>query len=1116
MRVLLISAFPPDPAPEANHALHLSEHLAKSGLTVHVLCKNGSIAAAHPNIVVHPVMKDWSWSDVPRLLACLRECQPDVVLLLYIGWVFNHEPMITYLPTYCKRVLRGVPCVAQFEIVSTEAPPRSPLARVRRMIMALRAGRGVHWFFGTLLRDSARVIALSTPHRERLLTRDPGIEEKSVILPPPPLIRFCTDSPDLARHRAREVLGAGPDDFVWVYWGYIYPGKGVETLLRAFRIVSQRNSNARLAFVGGNLEIPNRKCNDYFQMVQCLPGILGIADKVIWTGNFNWDSEEGSRYLYAADACVLPFDYGVTLNSSSLAAASTHGVPVIGTELRVGRDEMLEHGRNIYLCPPRDPELLAEAMQLIGENSNFRERLRSGIRDLAEQWHRWDAMTAHMVGILESAVSSDKAPEREASYSYASTNEKKSRKEIILSARRPHHSDDALPGVQKDNTDLSPLVSSEANGLNNVGSPLVSVIVAAYNVEKYLVQCLDSLVNQTLKNTEIIVINDASTDNSAKIINSYSTRYSNVRVVHCESNRGLATVRNIGMRAARGKYIAFTDADDWADIRLCEEMYRRASEDNSDVLIADATVFYEDSKNFGRLFDHSIRRTLDPRSRTMPFDLRGEPRVLLLEPVAWTKLYKRSFLEKHAIEFEDGMNSYEDICFHFSVLLKAARISLLDKALLYYRMKRPGQISARTNRKVFEVFTVFQKIHDNLSALDVSADIWSMLVRVQLRQFDWLLKDRVQAAHKREFLALVARQFTLIPEAGLREFTRHATPNELSRLLCMSRNWLHIYEGVTKQRWLLFTMLCAALKYGRSDLLNLRRRRGILSRRAISLIRSFINKSYQLKRVRNTFRTVDSSVKQLVSQQPFALRMKEPLIETCRINNQLLFLYRCANSGIEHTIRRMQNDYYLTQAAVFREGDTVVDIGAHVGVVSIYLAKKFPFIKIYAIEPEPENFACLTRNIEANGATNVVAINKAVSGDCRQRTLYIDAGDNAWATINPLAAASRGVLRTALVDTITLDRLFQEYGIRHCRLLKIVAPGAVEEALGGITRGGCADLICGEVDLEDCNRVKLEIASWRIARQHFWRTVDQRAKPTVRSWISQLPTGSEQFLCKNS
>ena len=433
-------------------------------------------------------------------------------------------------------------------------------------------------------------------------------------------------------------------------------------------------------------------------------------------------------------------------------------------------------------------------------------------------------MTAHMVEILESAISCEKAREWGQSHSYVTTNEKTPRTKINTSETRTH-SDGALRRIQNGNPDLSPRVSSGQSTLNNTTTPLVSVVVAAYNVENYLIQCLDSLVNQTLKNTEILVINDASTDNSARIINDYSTRYSNVQVVHCESNQGLATVRNIGIRAARGKYIAFTDGDDWADIKLCEEMYQRASEDNSDVLIADATVFYEDSKNFGRLFDHSVRRTLDPRLSTMPFDLRSEPRILLLEPVAWTKLYKRSFLKKHAIQFEDGMNSYEDICFHFSVLLKAARISLLDKALLYYRMNRPGQISARTSRKIFEVFSVFQKIHDNLSVEDVPADIWSMLIRVQLRQFDWLLKDRVQAAHKREFIELVATQFSLIPRAGLREFTERATPHELSTLLCMSRKWLHVYEGVTRQRWLLFTMFCAALRYGRSDLLNLRRTR---------------------------------------------------------------------------------------------------------------------------------------------------------------------------------------------------------------------------------------------------------------------------------------------------
>ena len=98
------------------------------------------------------------------------------------------------------------------------------------------------------------------------------------------------------------------------------------------------------------------------------------------------------------------------------------------------------------------------------------------------------------------------------------------------------------------------------------------------------------------------------------------------------------------------------------------------------------------------------------------------------------------------------MNSYEDICFHFSVLLKAARISLIDDALFFYRRNRPGQISGRTDRRVFEVFAVFNKIQENLAAWKVPADIWAILVKVQMRQFDWLLRDRVQPRHRREFL----------------------------------------------------------------------------------------------------------------------------------------------------------------------------------------------------------------------------------------------------------------------------------------------------------------------------------------------------------------------------
>jgi len=234
---------------------------------------------------------------------------------------------------------------------------------------------------------------------------------------------------------------------------------------------------------------------------------------------------------------------------------------------------------------------------------------------------------------------------------------------------------------------------------------------------------------------------------------------------------------------------------------------------------------------------------------------------------------------------------------------------------------------------------------------------------------------------------------------------------------------------------------------------------------------------------------------------------KEAFVETCRIDGQVFFFSTPSRySGLEESVRRMADDYYLTHTAIFREGDTIVDIGAHVGVIAIYLAKRYPFVKVYAIEPDAANYACLIRNIELNSVANITAIKKAVSGDGLRRTLYVDALNGAWATIDAQAVSDGRILQTVQVDTLAVEQLFQRYGIRHCRLLKVTAPGAVHEFFQGIKRTGCIDLLCGEADLEDCSRPKLEMGSWRIARQHFWRTTERRADTNIYSWIHQIPT----------
>lgn len=1107
MKVLVVSVYPPDPAPEANHALHISEQLGMRGHSVHVLCAKGGVASQVPGVVVHSIARDWSWSDLPRIISHLREWRPDVVLLIYIGWVFNHHPMITFLPTICKAMRPQIPCVTQFEIVDTGLPRRSIMTRMIRKAATLWAGRKeLDWLFGSLLRDSTRTIVLSSPHRDRLVQHHADVREKTSIIPPPPLIRLSRDSPEEARTSIRQLIGAADDDFVFIYWGYIYPGKGVETLLRAFSLVSKQDPSVRLVLVGGKLEITDRPqhCGDYFEMVRQLPEELGIAEKVMWTGGFRWDEDTGSRYLHAGDACVLPFDYGVTLNNSSLAAACAHGLPVISTELPKGRDEGLEHGRNIYLCPPRDAETLAEALSLVREERDLRERLRAGARDLARKWYRWETATHRLVGVLESAISESQdgaravpmPPPTMGTHSGGSPS---------LTEAETHHTTRRPPDAQRRHPALA---SSDASRDDTLPTtvPFVSVIVAVHNVDRYLSHCLDALVHQTLKNVEIVVVNDASTDRCAEIIDAYRPRHPNLRVVTCDRNVGLASVRNIGLRSATGRYIAFADGDDWVDVRMCDALYRRAIGDNADVVIADATVFYDDSKKFGPFFDQPIRQKLDPRLRSTPFTHHGEPQVLLLEPVAWTKLYDRAFLLTHAIEFEEGMNSYEDICFHFSVLLKAKRISLLDDRLFFYRQNRPGQISGRTNRKIFEVFSVFDRVHENLAAWRAAPSVWAALTKVEIRQFNWLLKDRVQPHHKKEFLASAARQLKGIPPEGLRSFIRQANAHELTVLLCLRNRWLYGYEKIASGRWPLLQLWSIAVRDGAVHAV----RRGYqaiqegLRNRVASSVRRLVHKATHVESVTQAVKAVGEKLDSITASQIQGSPPGGPLIEVCRIDDQVLLLSRPHASAVVKPKWRIDNDYYLIRTAICRDGDVIVDIGANIGVFSIYLAMKHPFVKVYAIEPDPTSYECLRKNVELNRLANVVVVNMAISGDGLKRTLYLNSSQHGGATISPEMASSYHVLRTVEVETTTLEQLFEEHRISHCRVLKVTAPGAVDESLRSFARSGAVDFLCGEAHLSDCSRSRLEAVSWRIARRHFWRMIEPNRK-TGHPWIHHVP-----------
>jgi polysaccharide biosynthesis protein PslF len=402
MKVLVISsAFPPMQAGEATNAFHLCEHLAGQDVEVHVLTGHQNNTVRHPRFTVHPIMRSWYWSDLPGLARFLKRCSPDAVLLFYIHFVYNDHPMITFAPTVCRRLLPNVPFVTRFEN-PIGIPPRGrslPNRLVRRAVMQWAGTNNVDYTFGTLLRDSHRLIVLAERHGRALARLSAEVSRKSVLIPPPPNMRICPDDNGNAYARGRNALRIQPNDFVLAYLGYIYPNKGIETLLNAAQMVSAERRNVRLLLIGGAITSQYPDHRPYAREMHALAEKLRIEDRVTWTGEYAADTDEASRYLRVADACILPFDVGVQLNNSSFSSAAAHGLPIITTQ-----GAMLEpafvHQENVWLCPPKSPEAVAEAIKLLMDSPSLRQRLHTGALKLAEEWFSWEGAIERTMATL--------------------------------------------------------------------------------------------------------------------------------------------------------------------------------------------------------------------------------------------------------------------------------------------------------------------------------------------------------------------------------------------------------------------------------------------------------------------------------------------------------------------------------------------------------------------------------------------------------------------------------------------------------------------------------------------------------------------------------------------
>lgn len=223
----------------------------------------------------------------------------------------------------------------------------------------------------------------------------------------------------------------------------------------------------------------------------------------------------------------------------------------------------------------------------------------------------------------------------------------------------------------------------------------VSIVVPVYNVEKYLKESLDSAVNQSLKDIEIIAVNDGSTDNSSEILKVYEEKYSNFKVINQE-NKGLSGARNTGIVECKGEYIYFLDSDDYIDLNSMEYCYKEAKKDNLDILTFDAETFLDEQSNIAEINKEGFYRENLIESKTMSgeeFYIYSNRKGAYRAPV-WLNFYKREFIEKNNLIFYEGIVHEDEIHTSKSFIL-AKKIKYIPKRFFFRRVRENSIMTRR-------------------------------------------------------------------------------------------------------------------------------------------------------------------------------------------------------------------------------------------------------------------------------------------------------------------------------------------------------------------------------------------------------------------------------------
>lgn len=250
---------------------------------------------------------------------------------------------------------------------------------------------------------------------------------------------------------------------------------------------------------------------------------------------------------------------------------------------------------------------------------------------------------------------------------------------------------------------------------------LVSIIIPVYNVDKYLDECLNSILNQTYKNLQLIIIDDGSTDNSTKIIEIYEKKFSNMIFLR-QQNKGVSVARNLGIQYITGDYVLFIDSDDFLEAHMIEKMVRKIKDENSDIAICGYKTYFGENMRENKCVNLQVEKNkrytnIDVINMMLEYKIRG---------FLWNKLFSRKLINSN-FKFDEG-RYIEDWYPVFESIYCSKEISFIVEPLYNYRQRSESCLHRLTSKKIDDYLYAINKIyrHINNGSIKINSNIISI------------------------------------------------------------------------------------------------------------------------------------------------------------------------------------------------------------------------------------------------------------------------------------------------------------------------------------------------------------------------------------------------------